>query len=102
MGKKRESKVFENDKNTLLIKGSTANQKMQDVLMELFLLKKPNAIFFRNRLQKTNVKHDRPFEDHSSVEFLCEKNDCSLLARTTRKDLKISFWVECLITSCWT
>jgi len=78
--KKRESKVFENDKNTLLIKGSTANQKMQDVLMELFLLKKPNAIFFRNRLQKTNVKHDRPFEDHSSVEFLCEKNDCSLFA----------------------
>jgi len=70
--KARESKVHENDKTALLIRGGNANNEITTVLKEIFILKNPLSILFRKR----NVC--RPFEDISSVEFMCKKNDASL------------------------
>lgn len=65
--------MSENAKTTLFLKGSTASQKVQDAMADLYALKRPLAI----RFTKSNPIH--PFEDPSSLEFFSEKNDASLL-----------------------
>jgi len=74
--KKREPKVVENAKQLLCLKGPTTSQLGVDVLKQLVLLKKPLAKLFGKR------EAVRPFEDISSVEYLCKHNDCSLFAYT--------------------
>eukprot|EP00742_Colponemidia_sp_Colp-10_P005423 GILJ01005795.1.p1 GENE.GILJ01005795.1~~GILJ01005795.1.p1 ORF type:complete len:315 (-),score=56.52 GILJ01005795.1:121-1065(-) len=66
-------KVIENVKNSLLLKGNKTNDLVTSVLRDFYQLKNPDAKFFYKRHHAT-----LPFEDASSVEFMCQKNDCSL------------------------
>ncbi|OMJ09052.1 Ribosome production factor 2-like protein [Smittium culicis] len=69
---KRSSKVIENPKNTIFIRGSQTSQIIQNALKDLYSLKKPIALNF----SKKNEIH--PFDDETKLEFLCKKNDSSL------------------------
>ncbi|CAO3683186.1 unnamed protein product [Umbelopsis vinacea] len=69
----RESKVEENAKTAIFVRGSQTSQIINDALSDLFLLKKPDALNFT----KKNQIH--PFEDESSLEFFSQKNDASLI-----------------------
>ncbi|KAI9283216.1 Brix domain-containing protein [Sporodiniella umbellata] len=71
--KNREAKVVENPKNSLIIKGSTTSQIVNDALKDLYALKRPNAVYFS---KKNEIK---PFEDESKLEFFSTKNDCAFL-----------------------
>jgi len=70
----RAPKLHENVKSTLLLKGPSSSQIMTTVLKDLHTLKKPWAKLFTKR------NMTRPFEDPSSVEFLCKANDASLFS----------------------
>lgn len=70
---KREPKLIENTKQALFIPGSNCNQVLQDAMVDLNSLKKPDSKKFQRRNEV------RPFEDASSIEFFSEKNDCSLV-----------------------
>jgi len=69
---KRDSKLIENDKTALFIKGGHTSETVTQVLKDLYSLKKPLAVLFK----KKNIT--RPFEDESSVEFFAQKTDASL------------------------
>jgi ribosome production factor 2 len=69
--------LVENTKQALFIPGANCNKVLQDAMVDLNALKKPDA----KRFQKKN--DIRPFEDISSLEFFSEKNDCSLLVLGT-------------------
>lgn len=69
----REPKLIENTKQALFIPGSNCNQVLQDAMVDLNSLKKPDSKKFQRR------NDVRPFEDASSIEFFSEKNDSSLL-----------------------
>jgi len=69
---KRESKLIENDKTALFIKGGHTSEKITQALKDLYSLKKPLATLFK----KKNIT--RPFEDETSVEFFAQKTDASL------------------------
>ncbi|KAH8556634.1 Brix domain-containing protein [Umbelopsis sp. PMI_123] len=71
--KNRESKVEENGKTAIFVRGSQTSQIVNDALKDLYLLKKPDAVNFT----KKNQIH--PFEDDSSLEFFSQKNDASLI-----------------------
>lgn len=70
----RAPKLVENVKSTLLLKGPSSSQIMNNVLKDIHSLKKPSAKMFTKR------NMTRPFEDPSSVEFLCRANDASLFS----------------------
>jgi len=70
----RAPKIHENVKSALLLKGPSSSQIMNTVLKDLHTLKKPWAKPFTKR------NMTRPFEDPSSVEFLCKANDASLFS----------------------
>ena len=70
----RAPKLIENVKSTLLLKGPSSSQMMNTVLKDLYTLKKPSAKLFTRR------NMTRPFEDPSSVEFMCKANDASLFS----------------------
>jgi len=70
----RAPKVFENVKKSLLLRGPKTSSVVTDALKDLHKLKQPESKMFA----KKNVT--RPFEDQSSVEFLCQTNDTSLFA----------------------
>jgi len=67
-------KLVENVKKTLLLKGPKSSEVVQKVLRDLYTLKKPDAKLFTKR----NLT--RPFEDQSSLEYMCKANDSSLFA----------------------
>ncbi|KAK2083846.1 rRNA-binding ribosome biosynthesis protein rpf2 [Saguinus oedipus] len=69
---KREPKLNENIKNTMLIKGGNANATVTEVLKDVYALKKPYSVLYK----KKNIT--RPFEDQTSLEFFSKKSDCSL------------------------
>lgn len=72
--KKKEPLLVENTKQALLLKGNHTSQVINDVLVDLNMLLKPQC-------KKLSRKNDiLPFEDANSLEFLCQKNDCSLFA----------------------
>lgn len=74
---KKELKLVENVKTALFIPGKTCNQFLHDCMVDLSALKKPD-------IKRFNKKNDiLPFEDASKLEFLSEKNDCSLLVLGT-------------------
>ena len=66
--------VAEGAKNALFLKGTKTSQVLQGMMSNLAMLKKPAAKSLSGRNAKL------PFEDESSVEFLCEKNACGLFA----------------------
>ncbi|KAG9255162.1 Brix domain-containing protein [Emericellopsis atlantica] len=70
---KRESKVNENPKTCLFLRGTTCSQIVQDALTDLHTMRQPLA----KKFTKKNPIH--PFDDASSLEFFSEKNDASLL-----------------------
>jgi ribosome production factor 2 len=72
--KKREPQVHEGAKNLLCVRGSSTSEIVSSVLKDLYALKKPAS----KHLQRKNLI--RPFEDASSIEFLGDKNQCSLFA----------------------
>lgn len=69
----RESKVVENAKQSMFIKGGRTNELITRSLRELYMLKRPNSMM----LSKKNIL--RPFDDAKPLEYLSEKNDASLL-----------------------
>jgi ribosome production factor 2 len=72
--KSTESKLKEDGKNTLLLKGIKASEAMSRVLQELRALQAPRVKLLNKKNQIV------PFEDQQSLEFLSTKNDCALFA----------------------
>lgn len=68
----RAPKLVENTKTALMIKGPKSSSIVNEILKDLYVLKKPESKHFTKR----NLT--RPFEDQSSVEFLSQANDASL------------------------
>ena len=59
-------------KRVLLLKGKSSSQVMNDVLLDMTMLTKPNN-------KALNRNNDiLPFEDVNSLEFLGEKNKCAM------------------------
>jgi ribosome production factor 2 len=71
---KRAPKVRENAKTQLVLRGSKTSPIISDVLKDLHKLKHSQSTYLPRRMGK------RLFEDSSSFEFLCQKNDTSFLA----------------------
>ncbi|KAJ3449155.1 brix domain containing protein [Anaeramoeba flamelloides] len=70
--KKKQPKVNETVKKVLFLKGRKTSENIRDLLTDLYLITKPNA-------HKLTRKNDIvPFDDETSLEFLCNKNDCGL------------------------
>jgi ribosome production factor 2 len=70
------SKVVENAKKVLFLKGTSCTEVVSQAMQDLCSLKKPDAVFFSRR----NALH--PFEmekSENSIEFFSRKNDASLL-----------------------
>lgn len=71
---KEKTDADDTAKKVLILKGTSTSQTINDVLIDIALLSKPNCKTF-------NKKNDiLPFEDVNSLEFLCGKNECSLFA----------------------
>jgi ribosome production factor 2 len=71
---KREPKLIENARNTLIARGQKTSALVNAALTDLYMLKKPHSVHFKRH----NAVH--PFEDAAPLEFLCQKNDASLFA----------------------
>lgn len=71
---KAAPKVFENTKQTMLVKGGNVSQTLTNLMHDLNRLKQPNCIMYK----KKNIV--RPFEDVSKIEFFSQKCDASLFA----------------------
>lgn len=68
----RAPKLTENEKTVSFVRGSTSSQVVLQAMRDFWMLKKPHGVFF-------NRKNDiRPFENATSLEFFCQKNDTSL------------------------
>jgi ribosome production factor 2 len=72
--KKKEPLLVENTKKVLILKGNNTSQVISDVLTDISRLMKPNA---KVMSRKNEIF---PFEDVTSIEFMGQKNDCSLFA----------------------
>ena len=70
----REAKLIENNKSTLIVRGTNCSATVLQCLKELHSLKKPDCEFYS---QKNDI---RPFENFSKLEFFGQKNDASLFA----------------------
>ncbi|XP_030850526.1 ribosome production factor 2 homolog [Strongylocentrotus purpuratus] len=71
---KRDPKLVENTKTSLMIRGGHTSEKITALLTELHMLRKPHS----QMLKRKNIM--RPFEDQTSLEFMSQKNDASLFA----------------------
>ncbi|VDM35931.1 unnamed protein product [Hydatigera taeniaeformis] len=76
---KREPQIHENDKQTLIIRGTHTGEIVNSFLTDIFMLKKPlvNKLRWKNRVL--------PFEDATFIvrEHMCNKYDCSLFVMGT-------------------
>lgn len=70
--KGKEPKVVEDEKSALFLRAAKTSERSLSALRDLHQLKKPAAQLFS---RKNPV---RPFEDETSVEFLCDKNDAAV------------------------
>lgn len=72
---KKSAKWIENPKRTLLVESGKVSGLVKQVLSEIHIVKKAHSV----RLTKKN-ENVKPFEagGEVSLEFLCQKNDCSL------------------------
>uniref|UniRef100_A0AC35TTS3 Ribosome production factor 2 homolog n=1 Tax=Rhabditophanes sp. KR3021 TaxID=114890 RepID=A0AC35TTS3_9BILA len=68
----KQSKVVENDKNCLFVKGGKTTELVTAVMHEIYLLKKPLAV----QLKRHNPFH--PFEDETGLTQFSTKFDASL------------------------
>lgn len=70
--RKRGPLLVENTKNALILKGHHTSQLVNDTLKDIAKLISPHC-------KVLNRKNEiLPFEDINSLEFLAEKNDCSM------------------------
>jgi len=69
----RDSKIEENVKSAMLIRGGKTSELITQAMKDIYVLKKPHAAIF----QRKNIL--RPFEDQSSLEFFSQKSDASLM-----------------------
>jgi ribosome production factor 2 len=76
----RESKIIENTKKVVIVKGSKVSQIGKQIEADLAMLIHPSQV---TKLTKLN-QGIFPFEDQSSVEFLCQKNDSSLFVFSSK------------------
>lgn len=67
----RESKLVENTKTTIFIRGSNANSNVIKAMKNMCSVKRPHSVFFN---KKNEVK---PFEDQTRIEFMSKKSDAS-------------------------
>jgi ribosome production factor 2 len=72
--KRREPQTIEHTKRVLVLKGHKTSETVRDALLDINQLTKPNN---KNFSRKNEIL---PFEDISSIEFLCEKNQCSIFS----------------------
>ncbi|KAM7457428.1 hypothetical protein BLSTO_01811 [Blastocystis sp. subtype 1] len=70
--KRAEPKINENPKSAMFIRSTTTSQFVLNVMRDLLRFKKPYGKLM------TKKNEIRPFEDINSLEFLSQKNDCSL------------------------
>uniref|UniRef100_A0A0G4HKL3 Ribosome production factor 2 homolog n=1 Tax=Chromera velia CCMP2878 TaxID=1169474 RepID=A0A0G4HKL3_9ALVE len=70
----REAQVHEPAKRLLLMKGNKTSDLVLQFLADMHDLHKPNSVYLSSRRQ--NDLH--PFDDPSSIEYLCQKNECGL------------------------
>jgi ribosome production factor 2 len=68
--KAKEPELVEGPKRLLLVRGPSTSETAVSAAKDLMLLKKPDA---KALTRKNDI---RPFEDVSSLEFLCDKNEC--------------------------
>jgi len=73
--KERESKLIENPKTALFIRGHKSSQVINDVMGDFNAMKKPFGKLYKKK-KSNNTKG--PFEDETTVEFFSLKNDASL------------------------
>lgn len=71
--KKMDSKVVENPKTILFLRGANTSTVVNDAMNDLSAITKP----FCKKLKKRNAFH--AFEGRNHLEFLGHKNDCSLV-----------------------
>lgn len=69
---KREPQIKEEAKNTLLLEGRKCSGDIKSALKDVYQLKKPLC----KKLTRSN--DITPFDDTSSLQFLVDRNDCSL------------------------
>jgi len=88
--KKRQPLVNENVKKGMFIKGHKTSQIVNDVLNDLYCLKKPEAIKYNKK--KSNTQHG-PFESTVSVEFFQQNRTPHYLhtVHTARRDHTTSY-----------
>jgi|TARA_B110000091_G_scaffold42713_1_gene46432 ribosome production factor 2 len=70
--KNKEPKAIEDEKIGLFIRGAKTSEQSLQCLRDLYQLKKPAAVMFSRKNQI------RVWEDESSLEFLCDKNDAAI------------------------
>lgn len=75
--KAREPQLDEDEKNVAYIRGFTASDLVTKSMKDIYMMKKPIGL----TLNRKNVI--LPFEDPSQIEFICQKNDCSLFLFTS-------------------
>ncbi|XP_054163508.1 ribosome production factor 2 homolog [Oppia nitens] len=68
----REPQLIEQTKTAIFLRSANASQRCIDLIKDICLLKKPNSVFFNRK----ETYH--PFEDITSIEFMCNKNNASL------------------------
>ncbi len=61
-------------KRVLVVKGKNSCQIINDVLLDITMLSKPNCKILNKKNELL------PFEDANSIEFLSQKNECSIFA----------------------
>lgn len=67
----RASKLVENTKSAIFIRGSNASNTVLKAMKNICSIKRPNSVFFN---KKNEMK---PFEDQTALEFMTQKNDSS-------------------------
>ncbi|ERN07780.1 hypothetical protein AMTRI_Chr08g162890 [Amborella trichopoda] len=74
---KRAPKLVENAKKTLILQGTKTSKVLNEVLGDIYNLKKANGGAVRYTRKNENI---RPFESggETSLEFFSQKTDCSL------------------------
>ena len=75
--KKKQPQLKEGAKRVLFLKGNKSSQVVNDVLGDMAMMTKPNNCILN---RKNEIL---PFEEIESLEFLCEKNECSLFVLGT-------------------
>lgn len=83
---KRAPKLVENGKKTLILHGTKTSAVLNEVLKEIYHLKKGKAVKFSRKNE--NIK---PFENggETSLEFFSMKTDCSIFV--VRKSLVFEY-----------